>query len=242
MTDRAAFIAAVKANPPDDAPRLVYADWLDEKAGGQDKRAELIRVQIELAKLNDPVAWEECKHAGRECKNPACPLVAQHARYKEVRKLERDLADLFKSEDASVTLTWVRGFVEAFTGSAEKWFEYSEPLIAFHPVREVRLTTIPDNFRVWYEGSSRFVSVEWGGCVEQQGGFHTDRDILDFVSKSYGHRWPGTTFHIPEPAIWDSPLVAMPIDDLRSLTERLRQFSSPITAAGTVGTSTAPTG
>jgi uncharacterized protein (TIGR02996 family) len=37
---------AVRAEPEDDAPRLVYADWLEEY--GQDERAELIRVQIAL--------------------------------------------------------------------------------------------------------------------------------------------------------------------------------------------------
>jgi uncharacterized protein (TIGR02996 family) len=33
MTDAAAFIAAICADPSDDAPRLIYADWLDENAG-----------------------------------------------------------------------------------------------------------------------------------------------------------------------------------------------------------------
>jgi uncharacterized protein (TIGR02996 family) len=44
-----ALWAAIRANPRDDTPRLVYADWLQEN-GGED-RAEFIRVQIELAKL-----------------------------------------------------------------------------------------------------------------------------------------------------------------------------------------------
>jgi uncharacterized protein (TIGR02996 family) len=35
--------------PHDDAPRLVYADWLDDH--GQSERAEFIRVQIELERL-----------------------------------------------------------------------------------------------------------------------------------------------------------------------------------------------
>lgn len=32
-SDESAFIAAIKAAPDDDAPRLIYADWLDEHAG-----------------------------------------------------------------------------------------------------------------------------------------------------------------------------------------------------------------
>lgn len=30
MTDRDALVAAVLANPAEDTPRLVYADWLDD--------------------------------------------------------------------------------------------------------------------------------------------------------------------------------------------------------------------
>ena len=43
------FWKSIRANPEDDLPRLVYADWLDEH--GQADRAEFIRVQCGLAKL-----------------------------------------------------------------------------------------------------------------------------------------------------------------------------------------------
>jgi uncharacterized protein (TIGR02996 family) len=46
MTDREALLRAVIENPDDDAPRLVYADWLDEH--GDPDRAEFIRVQCVL--------------------------------------------------------------------------------------------------------------------------------------------------------------------------------------------------
>jgi uncharacterized protein (TIGR02996 family) len=51
MSDEAAFLSAIRSNPDDDLPRLVYADWLDET--GDPARAEFIRTQIELAKLPD---------------------------------------------------------------------------------------------------------------------------------------------------------------------------------------------
>jgi uncharacterized protein (TIGR02996 family) len=47
MPDATPFLAAIRAAPDDDAPRLVYADWLDEH--GQSERAVFIRVQCELA-------------------------------------------------------------------------------------------------------------------------------------------------------------------------------------------------
>jgi uncharacterized protein (TIGR02996 family) len=52
MTDATALLAAIRAAPDDDAPRLVYADWLDEH--GQPERAEFIRVQCALARADSP--------------------------------------------------------------------------------------------------------------------------------------------------------------------------------------------
>jgi len=53
MSDATALLAAVRAAPEDDAPRLVYADWLEEH--GQPDRAEFIRVQCALARRDDSV-------------------------------------------------------------------------------------------------------------------------------------------------------------------------------------------
>ncbi len=47
MTDRAALLATIAADPADEVARLVYADWLDEH--GDADRAEFIRVQCDLA-------------------------------------------------------------------------------------------------------------------------------------------------------------------------------------------------
>lgn len=44
-----AFLRAIFDTPADDTARLVYADYLQEN--GQEKRAQLIRVQLELSRL-----------------------------------------------------------------------------------------------------------------------------------------------------------------------------------------------
>jgi uncharacterized protein (TIGR02996 family) len=49
MDQGKSLLRGVIASPYDDAPRLVYADWLEEH--GQPERAEFIRGQIELARL-----------------------------------------------------------------------------------------------------------------------------------------------------------------------------------------------
>jgi uncharacterized protein (TIGR02996 family) len=47
VRDQQAFLRAIAETPDDDAPRLVYADWLEEH--GDPDRAEFIRVQCRLA-------------------------------------------------------------------------------------------------------------------------------------------------------------------------------------------------
>src|SRR5262249_40795810 len=51
MIENQAMLSAILADPDDDRPRLVYADWLEEH--GQRDRARLIRVQIDLARTPD---------------------------------------------------------------------------------------------------------------------------------------------------------------------------------------------
>jgi uncharacterized protein (TIGR02996 family) len=48
MSDEDAFLAAIAATPADDTPRLVYADWLDDR---NDPRAEYLRLEVERHRL-----------------------------------------------------------------------------------------------------------------------------------------------------------------------------------------------
>jgi uncharacterized protein (TIGR02996 family) len=50
-TEQEALFQTILDHPDDDAPRLVYADWLEEH--GQPARAEFIRLQIEVAQLEN---------------------------------------------------------------------------------------------------------------------------------------------------------------------------------------------
>lgn len=52
MTTQQDFMRDIIANPADDMPRLVYADWLFDH--GQPERGEFIRLQIELTNLGKP--------------------------------------------------------------------------------------------------------------------------------------------------------------------------------------------
>lgn len=58
--EHVAFVAAIQAEPDDDVPRLIYADWLDEQG---DPRGPFVRAQVALARLpaDDPqrTEWAE---------------------------------------------------------------------------------------------------------------------------------------------------------------------------------------
>jgi uncharacterized protein (TIGR02996 family) len=72
MSDNLArgFLEDITAHPDDDAPRLIFADWLEEK--GDSDRAEFIRVQIERARLP---AWDARQVRLRLCERK---LIEQH--------------------------------------------------------------------------------------------------------------------------------------------------------------------
>src|SRR5207247_1334077 len=54
MSDEAAFLTALKANPADDTARLVYADWLDEH--NEHAKAEYLRLVVSYTLHEDNLA------------------------------------------------------------------------------------------------------------------------------------------------------------------------------------------
>jgi uncharacterized protein (TIGR02996 family) len=59
MGDEGAFLRAIAAAPEDDAPRLVFADWLDEHGDG---RAAYLRLATEVAgRVRGGSPWDDLK-------------------------------------------------------------------------------------------------------------------------------------------------------------------------------------
>jgi len=58
-TDEGALLAAIAAAPMDEAPRLVYADWLQER--GDEARSDYLRTVVALMHSpEEPAAVERC--------------------------------------------------------------------------------------------------------------------------------------------------------------------------------------
>jgi len=78
MSDEHALLAAIRANPDEDTPRLMYADWLDEQGGESNTdRAEYIRLEIEFARTFPEKRWSKAKD---EARKRARQLFAKHYR------------------------------------------------------------------------------------------------------------------------------------------------------------------
>lgn len=167
--DHAAFMKAIIERPDDDLPRLVYADWLDER--GEAKRAEFIRLQCVMAR--DPTS----RHIP------------------QMRRRERELLEQrhpFQSSVAAASYAWLplpvrfahdhwhessvrptppvfhRGFVESITCSWQDWRRYADDIVAATPLRTVRLTRPR-------------LSVA----------------LIDDMQKSLANSYPGITFELP---------------------------------------------
>jgi uncharacterized protein (TIGR02996 family) len=135
MSTEEALYQAVLEAPEDDAPRLVYADWLEEH--GQSERAEFIRVQI--AREGEP------EHSPR---------------WRELEKRARALLKGNRRQwgPAPDSLAWDpefrRGFVESVCTSARDFADRPDELFARAPLRSLRITLrneaedeLPEEFR-----------------------------------------------------------------------------------------------
>src|SRR5262249_20066649 len=116
------FLAAIRANPRDDALRLVVADWFHETL--QDERAEFIRLQLELAGLPQNDA------ARRGLRQREAELLAD-----DPEAWAGPLAVL-----GVKCFLFRRGFVEHVTLSGESFSTHAEELFQLAPVRSVQLT------------------------------------------------------------------------------------------------------
>lgn len=148
MTTEDALLAAVLANPDDDLPRLVYADWLEEH--GEPERAEFIRVQVELARRSGEVCVA-CDD-GAECE---CDI-------RQLRRRERELIDAHGFDWFQTTIPGIdlipclnptmqpgggmipatirRGFVDEIRCTLADWLSHGSAIVRKHPVSRVELS------------------------------------------------------------------------------------------------------
>ncbi|MFO0848120.1 MAG: TIGR02996 domain-containing protein [Gemmataceae bacterium] len=148
------LLAAVAAAPGDDVPRLVYADWLDEH--GRPERAEFIRVQCELARLETAPRAVQERHADLYRREAA--LRAGHA-------AER-AAGLTGLPDAPFAVVWDRGFVAELTLHLRQFRQIDEAIASLLPRPRVTVTHIAADLAAFL--ASRHLNCVTGMLVADQ--------------------------------------------------------------------------
>jgi uncharacterized protein (TIGR02996 family) len=159
-----ALLAAVLAEPDDDAPRLVYADWLDEN--GRPERATFIRLQIELARL----AWYD----------PRRDVLT--------RKATR-LLDLYQDDWVAELpeidgITWgpfSRGFVSGVTArNYEKFAHAADEILAVAPVDGLELRgSIPQVGRTCAHPRLRSLKIRFTTAAGRFDSFYSRREFFN---------------------------------------------------------------
>ncbi len=156
MDASAELFASIVDAPREDAPRLVYADWLEEH--GDPMRAEFIRVQVEIARL-------EAALPGRKGNRHPRPETRAEGKISKLRRREKELllwsaapdetpeenihawmGDLYKKIPPSGCI-FRRGFVDEVLVTVREWKEHYLAIASAGTVRIVNLTD--------YDGGSR---------------------------------------------------------------------------------------
>ena len=149
MTERD-FIAEILANSDDDVPRLIYADWLEERS---DPLGEFIRVQCELARLSPPGEWH-----GMYGHNPPAATAADEKthegklRVRQMHLLRAHCTVWVAPLGRTVTgVFFQRGFVEGCNTDAASFFNHAARWYASIPLRQLYLKFARRGFRRWLE-------------------------------------------------------------------------------------------
>lgn len=170
MTDETALLCAICRHPDEDTPRLVYADWLDDH--DRPERAEFIRVQCELAKVECP---DKRPHNGctphtwcRYCESRG-PLISREMSLLSAHGngWDEELHNLIGANEPHYfrfDLIRDRGFIDSITCTAADWIAHADSLY-WHPEQTAdcpQCKTPRKRIHIYARHGDRF----GGDCVE----------------------------------------------------------------------------
>jgi uncharacterized protein (TIGR02996 family) len=194
MTHEQAFLQAIREHPHDDAPRLIYADWLEEQGGAaRTARASFIRAQCRLAEMPD----DDPAHDALE--DEAADLLAEYE--DEWTKPLHGFAEEWRFQ---------RGFVEHIRIRSEDLLTHAERLFKLTPLRSLhfrlRLKDVPD--------LAACPQLRWVETLDFSRSTFNDRSLQQLLLSPYLERLtaldlPGSVINTPGmKALVQSPVFA----------------------------------
>lgn len=200
MTDRECLLRAVLASPDDDAPRLAFADEIQES---EPERAEWIRDQIEYARTAPgPAELADFFVLSVEAFDGKAYLIESIA-----KPLPKWIREVISPVSWAGSWTFRRGFIECLSIPAADWLVCGDSILAAHPVTEVRLATLPEVEVSFGPFDARPERGETHPtCIANLRGInkpmavpHDDRLAAEALLR---HVWPSVrTWHLPEPGV-----------------------------------------
>jgi len=136
--DRAAMYAAVAAAPDDDLPRLVFADWLDER--GEHDQADFIRYMITAPTWGrtDPIILRGNRSGSFT--NSATFSPWGHADLMALLRKRQQKVDVITVRNSTSGVVWYRGFMMGIHCSGTSITKAIVRHLRTQPIIEVRLS------------------------------------------------------------------------------------------------------
>jgi uncharacterized protein (TIGR02996 family) len=140
------LIDAVLSQPADDAPRLVYADWLDEH--GVPIRANFIRVQCALASLEGRPAPSASLPSYRELERKCWQAKDEEEEWilpdgadelfpaGRHEAIPQDFHPKARARNVLPVIVWRRGFIHSISASLSRLRAILPVLVREHPIAE----------------------------------------------------------------------------------------------------------
>lgn len=161
LNEQNQLLASIIASPEDNAPRLVYADWLEEN--NEEERAKFIRMQIKHPKFKLKYGKKQFRYThnwywaciNREARPFGVEYATQGRRVShEVINMMSNLPSVFQNYKVVVN----RGFVDEVYCPTSDYIKYCHTVAKRHPVRTWKLTDfkplesqVLKTFTVWNE-------------------------------------------------------------------------------------------
>jgi uncharacterized protein (TIGR02996 family) len=159
--DHAAFLETIAASPDDDAPRLIYADWLDERG---DPRSTFIRLQCAIERMDVD------DRRRPELEDEAEDLLAAHG--------QEWAAPL---HGQATNWRYRRGFIEHVEAEGDVFLRGVDRWFSALPLRSLRLS-LPARLMPDLADCPQLARVE---ALAFQGHFLRDRELLVLLASLY---------------------------------------------------------
>jgi uncharacterized protein (TIGR02996 family) len=190
------LVSGMRANPKDFAPRLVYADALDEL--GHAAAAAFVRRHCAVYRL--PV-WHPERRSATVQDDLAGAVAAGGVFPSGPVQTDESTLDLRIGTEPFDGLWVYRGLIDRFDGNLDDWVRQADALLRWHPVRSAWVKIWSDEFLVVTDGGPGHpreltVAVPGAGPLGPVPVPAGHDGLVTAVAGLFAERWPQVRFRV----------------------------------------------